>query len=147
MFSKACEYGIRASIFIAIKSLNSERVRLRDVAQEIETPEAFTAKIMQDLARCGIVKSIKGPKGGFEIEPSKLKTLKLQDIVVAIDGNNIFTGCGLGLYACSDENPCPIHNDFAGIRNNLAKMLEETTLMYLAEKVEDGNAFLKTIKL
>lgn len=146
MFSKACEYGIRASIFIATKSMNSERVRLRDVAQEIETPEAFTAKIMQDLARCGIVNSIKGPKGGFEIDPGKLESIKLKDIVVAIDGNQIFTGCGLGLKKCNAEKPCPIHNDFAKIRNSLGKMLSETSLAHLAEQVEDGSAYLKAFK-
>lgn len=143
MFSRACEYGIRASIFIAAKSLNSERVRLRDVASEIETPEAFTAKIMQDLARWGIVKSIKGPKGGFEIEIDKLQRIKLKDIVVAIDGDQIFTGCGLGLKACNHEKPCPIHNDFASIRNALDKMLEETLLIDLANQVHQGDAYLK----
>lgn len=143
MFSRACEYGIRASIFIASKSLNSERVRLRDVASEIETPEAFTAKIMQDLARCGIVKSIKGPKGGFEIEVEKLHDIKLKDIVVAIDGDQIFTGCGLGLKACNHEKPCPIHNDFASIRNALDSMLEETMLLELATQVHQGDVYLK----
>lgn len=143
MFSRACEYGIRASIFIASKSLNSERVRLRDVASEIETPEAFTAKIMQDLARCGIVKSIKGPKGGFEIEVEKLHDIKLKDIVVAIDGDQIFTGCGLGLKACNHEKPCPIHNDFASIRSALDSMLEETMLLELATQVHQGDVYLK----
>lgn len=147
MFSRACEYGIRASIFIAAKSLNSERVRLRDVASEIETPEAFTAKIMQDLARCGIVKSIKGPKGGFEIEIDKLPHIKLKDIVVAIDGKQIFTGCGLGLKACNSKKPCPIHNDFANIRNALDKMLEETLLVDLATQVHDGAAYLKFMEI
>lgn len=145
MFSKACEYGIRASIFIASKSLNSERVRLRDVAKQIETPEAFTAKIMQDLARCGIVNSIKGPKGGFEIDQSKMNTIKLKDIVVAIDGNQIFTSCGLGLKKCNAEKPCPIHDDFARIRNGLDEMLETTLLSTLANQVHDGDAYLRSV--
>ena len=144
MFSKACEYGIRASIFIASKSLNAERVRLRDVAKEIHTPEAFTAKIMQDLARCGIVDSVKGPKGGFEIDMEKMGTIKLKDIVVAIDGDQIFTGCGLGLKMCNEDKPCPIHHDFAKIRGELDKMLENTLLSALASQVQLGDAYLKS---
>ena len=51
MFSKACEYGIRATLFIATRSLDRARVSLKEIASEIEGPEAFTAKILQQLAQ------------------------------------------------------------------------------------------------
>ena len=100
---------------------------------------------MQDLARCGIVNSIKGPKGGFEIDLERMEGIKLKDIVIAIDGIQIFTGCGLGLKKCNSKKPCPIHNDFAKIRNDLNNMLEETLLSALATQVHDGDAYLKTV--
>ncbi|MDX1365867.1 MAG: Rrf2 family transcriptional regulator, partial [Arenibacter latericius] len=61
MFSKACEYGIKATLFIAQKSLNQQRVSLKEIASEIDSPIAFTAKILQSLARSGMVDSHKGP--------------------------------------------------------------------------------------
>ena len=68
IFSKACEYGIRASIYIAQQSLNDERASLKDISREIGSPEAFTAKILQTLVKNKIIDSIKGSHGGFEVK-------------------------------------------------------------------------------
>lgn len=143
MFSKACEYGIRATIFIATKSLEGERVRLKEIAKEINTPEAFTAKILQDLVRNNLIDSIKGPYGGFEISTKSLKNIRLSQIVDVIDGQSVYESCGLGFKECNKENPCPIHDKFKDIRESLKKMLETTTIYELAIKVEKGNAILK----
>ena len=143
MFSKTCEYGIRAAIFIAAESYQDKRVGLKDIAQKIDSPEAFTAKILQILARNKIVNSIKGVGGGFEIPKKKMKKIKLTQIVKAIDGDVVFTGCGLGLSKCSDEHPCPAHFKFESIRTALATMLENTNLEELALGVVSGETFLR----
>ena len=65
MFSKACEYGIRASIHLARLSEKGERSSLKQVAKAIDSPVAFTAKILQLLARDGIIRSIQGSGGGY----------------------------------------------------------------------------------
>ena len=49
MFSKACEYAIRSCIYIASVSIQGKRVGLIDVAEKIQSPEAFTSKILQKL--------------------------------------------------------------------------------------------------
>ena len=68
MFSKTCEYGIRAAIFIASESYQNNRVGLRDIAEKIDSPEAFTAKILQQLTKDNrVVSSVRGPHGGFFI--------------------------------------------------------------------------------
>jgi len=143
MFSKTCEYGIRAAIFIASESLQDKRVGLKDIAQKIDSPEAFTAKILQVLARNKIVNSIKGVGGGFEIPKKKMKKIKMTQIVKAIDGDVVFTGCGLGLSKCSDEHPCPAHFKFKSIRTELATMLENTNLEELALGIVTGETFLR----
>lgn len=51
MFSKACEYGIRASILIASESVNGNRLGLITIAKKIDSPEAFTSKILQKLVK------------------------------------------------------------------------------------------------
>ncbi|MBX7261402.1 MAG: Rrf2 family transcriptional regulator, partial [Chitinophagales bacterium] len=91
MFSKACEYGIRATVYIADQSKQSNRAILKDIAKEIDSPEAFTAKILQQLVKSGIVHSVKGINGGFEISKDKISNLKLADVVLAIDGEGIYT--------------------------------------------------------
>lgn len=143
MFSKACEYGIKAALYIATQSLQGERVMLKEIAREINSPEAFTAKILQQLARHRIVDSLKGPYGGFLIEKKRISEIRLSEIVSAIDGDSIYRGCGLGLEQCNAKQPCPLHDKFVDIRNSLRKMLENTSLYELASGLEVGLTFLK----
>lgn len=144
MFSKACEYGIKATIFIAINSYQDKRVNPKAISEEINSPEAFTAKILQDLVRHGIIKSKKGAHGGFEIDKKDIETIKLAQIVNAIDGDKIYSGCGLGLDTCDENHPCPVHDKFKIVRDELQQMLENTNLEELALGIKSGIAYLKT---
>lgn len=143
MFSKACQYGIKASVYIALESSKGNRTNLKDIAQNIDTPVAFTAKILHQLAKSDILSSLKGPTGGFVIEDGRAKTIKLSDIVSAIDGDSIYRGCALGFDVCDATKPCPMHNKFVGIRNNLKQMLESTSLFELAHELVEEHTFLK----
>lgn len=143
MFSKACEYGIKAAIYIAVQSNKGNRVSLKDIAKEIDSPEAFTAKILQQIAKNKIIDSVKGPAGGFEIKMNKMAKIRLSHIVSAIDGDSIYKGCGLGLKECSPKKPCPVHDKFKTIRNDLKEMLESTNLEELALGLKEGITYLK----
>lgn len=143
MFSKTCEYGIRATIFIASESYQNKRVGLKDIAKKIDSPEAFTAKILQILSKDNIINSIKGVGGGFEIPREIMKDIKLAQIVNALEGDRVFTGCGLGLAHCSDDHPCPMHEKFKSIRSELAFMLENTNLEELALGIKTSDTFLR----
>lgn len=144
MFSKACEYGIRASIFIAKNSYEGRRVSPKEISEEINSPKAFTAKILQALVKHDIINSVKGAYGGFEIDKDAIITIKLSHIVKAIDGDKIYNNCGLGLEKCDDSHPCPVHDKFKEIRDGLKHMLESTNLEELALDIKTGIAFLKT---
>ncbi len=143
MFSKSCEYGIRATIFIATQSYLNNRTGIKDIAKKIDSPEAFTAKILQTLVKANIIQSTKGVGGGFEIPKKNLTEIKLAQIVSAIDGDKVFTGCGLGLSHCSESHPCPVHEKFKAIRNELAFMLENTNLEELVLGLKSGETFLR----
>lgn len=143
MFSKACEYGIRATLFIAQNSATNQRVSLKEISEKINSPEAFTAKILQQLARNEIIVSYKGPNGGFQIDQNRLEVIHLNEIVDAIDGNAIYRGCGLGLKECNASEPCPLHDQFMTIRNDLKQMLESTTIGQLTDGLIDGITCLK----
>jgi len=143
MFSKACEYGIKASIFIAINSREEKRVSPKEISEEIDSPTAFTAKILQALVRHNIIDSVKGAYGGFEINKRKISSIKLSEIVNAIDGDKIYSGCGLGLHTCDEDYPCPLHDKFKIVRTKLKDMLENTNLEQLALNIKSGASFLK----
>ncbi|MBK7653392.1 MAG: Rrf2 family transcriptional regulator [Flammeovirgaceae bacterium] len=143
MFSKSCEYGIKATAFIAVEAEKNNRVSLKAIAKAIDSPVAFTAKILQQLARTGIINSVQGAGGGFEIEKARLTKIKLSQIVAAIDGDNVYKGCGLGLNACNSKKPCPVHGKFMIIREELRVMLESTTVQDLTHGLKDGLTYLK----
>lgn len=143
MFSKACEYGVRATIHLAHRSQQGKRSSLNEIATAIDSPVAFTAKILQSLAKHDIILSVKGSVGGYEIEGDQLHQITLYDIVKAIDGENIFIGCALGLKKCDAKKPCPVHEAFKTIRDDLQVMLQSRDLNELALGVQQGVSYLK----
>lgn len=131
MFSKSCEYAIRASIYITAKSIADQRVGIKEIYRCIEAPESFTGKILQLLTNANIISSVKGPNGGFFVTETQ-KNISLIEIVSLMDGESLFEGCGLGLKSCSEEMPCPLHEEFKQIRSLVKNMLVNNTLSSLA---------------
>ena len=115
----------------------------KEISAEIDSPQAFTAKILQALVKHNIINSVKGAYGGFEIDKTNIGNVKLSQIVNAIDGDSIYSGCGLGLEKCDENHPCPVHDKFKGVRDELKHMLEETNLEELALNIKSGASFLK----
>lgn len=132
MLSKTCEYAVRAVIYIAQQTKDGNRVGIKDVAKGIDSPEYFIAKILQEMVRKNLLQSTKGPNGGFHLDEKYMKN-SLAVIVRHFDGDKIFSGCALGLKRCSETSPCPLHDQFKGIRNNLKQLLESTTIRDLVE--------------
>lgn len=143
MFSKSCEYAIRASIYVAKQSLKGRKVSQKEIAKSIDSPEAFTAKILQKLTKENVLRSAKGPNGGFFLNIPELDSVKLWHIILAIDGNSLLEDCSLGLQKCNALKPCALHSSFVNIRKDIRETLEGTSLRCLAEDVSDGSAILK----
>jgi Rrf2 family protein len=133
IFSKSCEYAIRAVIFIAHQSRNGKKVSIREVAKGIDSPVHFIAKILQFLSKRNIIQSIKGPNGGFYLDKRAMKQT-LEDVVIAMDGTDVFEGCALGLRYCSETRPCPLHEDFKQIRASIRESLQSITIGQFAEE-------------
>ena len=131
--SKSCIYGMRAAIYIASVKGN-QFLSIREISDKLDISFHFLTKILQKLSQDGIMNSYRGPKGGITLARSS-DSITLFDLVRSIDGDNIFTECFLGLPNCGNSLPCPLHDQWAGIRNNIAKVLASTKLSELADKV------------
>lgn len=142
MFSKTCEYAIRALIYIAQQTKDGSRISIKFIAKGIDSPEYFIAKILQDLSRKGFVQSAKGPNGGFYLNKQNLQT-PISEIIKEIDGNKLFEGCALGLKECSSEHPCPIHHQYKPIKERISHILETSIISDMAEKLDEELAFLR----
>ena len=145
MISKACKYAIRATIFVASKQEEGIKLNIKDIAREVDAPEAFTAKILQVLNKTRIITSLKGPYGGFYIEDYQLQQPVI-NIVNAIDGMSVFQECGLGLKQCSATHPCPMHDQYKIARDALQDAFQNTTIGQLAEQVNEGGSCINNLR-
>jgi Rrf2 family protein len=131
VFKKETEYALRGMVYIQIQNLKERRPGVAEIAQEIEAPFYYTAKIFQRLAKLGFVRSLKGKGGGFFLDPEK-KDLPLKEIIIAIEGDELFIGCGFGLKNCDENNPCPLHHQYGLIRNEINRLVSGETIQSLA---------------
>ena len=132
---------MRAVFFIASRSQDGHRAGIREIAENINSPEHFLAKILQKLTKNGVVQSVKGPNGGFYMDSVGIKR-PLADIIITLEGDELFKGCGMGLTYCSEENPCPLHNEFKKVRKQITHMLYKTTIGEFNEELLNGTLTL-----
>ncbi len=143
MFSKTCEYAFRATVVVAIASKNGERLTLADIAERTGAPKAFTAKVLQDLARAGIVTSRRGPNGGFDLPPLQARKVNLRMVMEAVGEDAFQNDCAMGLGSCNSGHPCPMHDQFSKVRDALDRMLENTDVNSLVQDLNNGITRLK----
>lgn len=137
ILSKTCDYALRAAFFIAARQ-DRKFVPIREMSEKLNISFHFLTKILQVLNQKKITISFKGPNGGVALARSA-EFIYLNEIVEAVDGKKICKECLLGLDNCGDQNPCPLHNEWAGIRGQLQAVFDQTSLSDIAEKIEkDG---------
>jgi Rrf2 family transcriptional regulator, iron-sulfur cluster assembly transcription factor len=135
IFSRQCEYALQAVLYIAEKGTNGY-TDIKEISNKLEIPHHFLAKILQNLSREGLLRSQKGPSGGFSLN-RELDDITLYHIVEAIDGKAFVTDCVLGMPACNSEDPCPVHHQWAKMRESIHAMLSGKTI---GEMVRDIKA-------
>ena len=141
MLSKTCKSAIKAVVYLCSRYGSGENASIKEVAEVINASEHTVGKLLQTLVKQDIIKSLKGPTGGFYISKAQ-RSQPIINIVEAIDGKEIFKDCGLGLSQCSAKHPCPIHQDYKEVRESLEKLFREKNVLSLCEPVNNGLAYL-----
>ncbi len=141
MFAKQTEYAIRSLVYILLQNNEGRRPGYREIARAIRSPEQFLAKILQNLTRNNMLDSAKGRGGGFFFA-SPASTLTLKEIVRITEGERQTTQCGFGWDACDPGNPCPMHENYAQVREELNRMLSNVSIQSLAGKIVNHEAVL-----
>jgi len=134
IYSNACRYAIRAMSRLAMVRPDGY-VLLDELCEGTDLPRHFVAKIFQDLVRKGLLLSAKGRGGGFALARPP-GSIKLLEIVAAVDGTEDLDACVVGMAQCDDTQPCPQHDQWAPLREQLKKFLVETTLETMGETLE-----------
>lgn len=141
MLSITCKNAIKAVIYLCSRFESNQNSGVKEIATFIGASEHSVGKLLQTLVKKNVIKSLKGPTGGFYISEDQ-KLLPIISIVEAIDGMVVFKECGLGLSRCSSSHPCPIHDDYKIIRDHMENLFRSKKVIDLCEPITHGLAYL-----
>jgi Rrf2 family protein len=137
LLSKSCEYGLRAMLYLASLEPSDagpvaaepirEYVSIQTVSDELKISFSFLTKVFQKLNDADLLTSKRGPGGGVALTRAP-DEMTLYEIVVAIDGDDLFNECVLGLPGCGEAEPCPLHEHWTAERSRMEEVFRETTL-------------------
>ena len=131
MFSNSTKYAIRTIEHLLLHPEENKQSVI-NLAKELDIPQPYLSKIMQQLSKGKIISSTKGRGGGFYMSEENKKR-PLIDIVICIEGHNVFDKCVLGLPHCSDENPCLLHKHFKVFKLSLQQSICRDSIKNLFE--------------
>ncbi|MEX1382460.1 Rrf2 family transcriptional regulator [Lutibacter sp.] len=148
MLSRASKYAILSTLFLAEHVKDNKKLSVRVIAETIDVPSPFLAKLFQQLVKGKIISSTKGPHGGFYLTKKNQQKTVL-DIIENIDGLHRLNECFLGLSECNGSNPCPVHYIVEPFKNSiLGKFRDKTIMEFSKEIVSHGRKLsLKDISL
>ncbi len=146
MLSNTCKYGIRAVVYLAVNQEKNDRIGIKKIAKDLNLPAPFLGKILQDLVKKKLLNSTKGPNGGFGLNREPIN-ITLFDIVVLIDGQDIFEECMIGLKICEGDEEkkkvCPFFSKSNPARNKLRKAFEEQTIEDFVAGIKNSDEIMK----
>lgn len=133
MITTTSEYALRALVKLAQTS-SREFVGGRELSEELSIPSNYLSKVMLTLRNAGIVEAARGFGGGYRLQKAPGK-IRLVDVVELFEGVSTRPHCFLGEKSvCSDDDPCPAHVHFRGVRKAYIRYLEKTTIGAMAKE-------------
>lgn len=141
MLSNACQYAIRAILYLSQKSKEERKIGVREIGEALEIPKPYLAQLLRNLAASDILTSTKGPGGGYFLTKSN-RDKTLWDIVVCIDGSSKFDSCFLGLERCDDVNPCPVHYAVAPFKETILKDFKLKSIARITREMERNGTII-----
>lgn len=143
LLSNRCEYGLRALLYLAAESPTAY-VSLRDLSDRLDIPYAYLGKIFQQLNEAALTASRRGPSGGVGLSEDPA-TVTLYEVVAALDGEDLFTECVLGLPGCGEAQPCPLHDTWADQRDQMEQLFRNASLADTAQQVQNEQYRLTSV--
>ncbi len=132
-------YGLRILLDIVLNGDNGPRLA-RDIATSQNISEKYISRLVIDLRKAGLIKSIRGAKGGYRMARFP-EDVTLLEIVETMEGRTNIVECVLQPDACSKVGGCAVHQTWAEINRKIREVLGEVTLKDIADKHrQDGRA-------
>lgn len=126
LYSRGCQHALWALAFAHLER-DGARFQPREVCKRTGIPEPFTRKVLQALVQGGFLNAHRGPGGGYSLARSATD-ISLLDVIRAVEGNDTFDHCVMGLPSCVGKSPCPIHPMWAETKSKLMNDLAAKSL-------------------
>jgi len=125
--SQASAYALHALMYM-VRHITQLPVTSKAIAKAEGIPEGYLAKVMQQLAKAGLVQSIRGRGRGyvFARDPDEISLLELFE---ALEGRTLLDECPLRYCQCAGtvEN-CRIYSTWVSATEKLKALFEETSI-------------------
>ncbi len=130
VYSRSCQYAVRALSHLAGFE-EGHLCRVHQIAETQNVPAPYLATLLQKLAREDLLKSFKGPKGGFCLS-RPADQITLHDILESVDNLSGITRCAIGMDDCSGDKLCPLHDRWEPVRRSVIDYLKGVTVAEMA---------------
>lgn len=124
--SNTADYALRAVLLLG-RSFGSGVLHADEVASATGTPRNYMAKVLNALAKAGVVSSARGPAGGFALSAAP-ETIKLARVIEIFDQPHRHTQCLLGNGPCLSAEPCTAHRNWESVVHRSREPLLDTTI-------------------
>lgn len=133
ILSKATGYGIRALAYLA-KHRDSGLRGLQEIAEHEHIPPVYLRKVLGELRRHRLLRSVKGIHGGYELARPP-QTITLWEVFRVLEPDPYVDACILGCGPCDPESSCALHEDWQKVRKDLVSLLQTRTISEVAMSV------------
>jgi Rrf2 family protein len=131
--SKKADYALMAMKHLAIRP-DSASASAREIAEQYDIPIELMAKVLQRLARHGLVTSHQGTRGGYRLAKAA-SVISVADIIQAIDGPLTVTACSTEEENCDQYSKCNVRDPLWRIRERILTALDTCSLQEVSSDV------------
>jgi Rrf2 family protein len=127
ILSDTAEYALRAVLYVGRTATAGRPTQTEEISSALGLPRNYLSKILHALTRRGILRSARGPAGGFAlaVDPRELPLVRVVELFDEVEPRRT---CLLGRPECSDVNPCPAHSRWKAIGDQVRGFFWDTTV-------------------
>lgn len=137
--SQTAEYALRAMAWLATMPPD-EPVRAADLSLSTGIPTHYLSKVLRRLVLAGLLVSQKGQGGGFTLSRPAAE-IRFLDILAAVDAYPTQGRCAFGWGSCDEQHPCPLHNSWSRLNDQIRDWASGTNLAEVAEAAVTDSRF------
>lgn len=129
------EYAIRGILYLALQPKGKVSL-VEEIAQAMDVPKTFLAKILRDFVKKGLVISSRGTGGGF-ILSRPAESITLREVVESIEGPILPNRCLAGEGTCDRDGACRVHQVWKEVRDTIVTILDGVTIAELVRNQDE----------